>query len=857
MSPIAFAVLITATLFVATNQGQQFFESITLTLSTVFWELALAPLLALAFVLLFLVAFVVTIIVVLPLLALVLALILIASTQQTRSLCVADVVFQSTPLPATNPSMLLLVTLHDPVIVRNVAQLGSQLASIITSIYTLKAVIKLHSVVETKPTSIARSLHLFQLEPPRRFKKRRPINYSGTKPKPPIDPLNNAHTRMAAHIARIRSKAWQREALKELSVAVQKPVITPAASTTTPLTQYDRVNSVEAPSALPVSPTPVEVDPHTAPVDPESDALAEACEQVFESVTVPISPSPLARTTLTIEVGVETNEFECVSFLTEPIAVAEPSPLSIVSTPATQTNPYTHLPELQVFKSPLMPTTKQALTLTLHPIAESTSHTVTDSVDVWGATETATSTTIERAGKLVINNAKTSVQEHVWTSNWCENLGLTSGKQQTETSILTPTYTTTRQGDQANQPVPVFTSFPSPTEAQPDPSASIHDSPAQPSFETMIPGDTLQAELELFATPTYQDILAEMGLPLDSVVDAPPTLGMSAPTDQYTFFGHVHDVFGAATFAGDFSLDVLPNPADDHEMAVLETMQADIDMPLPSDADLELFKLAAAALAAEGMDWAHDDFPLAISGPRNENIHTPPTKQELLELDDIFNLATASLPSPTPQASSNTLLITNTVPDSRGSMPLPTDAELLALAGAALAEGTHSMALDNFPTTDFNTNPTNIDMSFLDLSQLELLNDTTQSIVADLTNGGPRPSVASSNDRSAFGLVDPTTFGYYLDPKELTNMWDELGASLKDWVEQAPGAMNFSGDHMMQTLMEFDALNTPCSPSHTILSTTLIPASATPTPVPVVQPPRKIRKLPLRRTAIKNHTLTS
>ncbi|CAE7211310.1 unnamed protein product [Rhizoctonia solani] len=824
MSLIAFAVLVTATL-------------ITLTLSTVFCELVLAPLLAFAFVLIFLVAFVVTIIVVLPVLALVSALIFIAIN--------SPAFYQFLNVAASYPSS----------IVRNVAQLGSQLASIITSTHTLEA---LHPVVETNPTPIGRTLMtpVSRIpEPPRRFKKRRPINYSGTKPTPPIDPLNNAHTRMAAHIARIRSKAWQREALKELSVAVQKPVTTPAASTTTPLTQDDRVNNVNAPSTLALSLTPVETGPHTAPVDPESDALTEAREQGFESVIVLISPLPLTLTTLTIEVGVETNEFECVPFLTEPIAVAEPSPLSIVSTPAAQTNPYTHLPELQVSSSPLLPTTKQALALTLHPIAESTGHTVTDSLDDWGATETATPTTIKRAGELVVNNAETSLQEHVSTSNWYENLGLTSGKQQTETSIPTPTCTTTRQGDQANQPVPVFTLFPSPTETnpdtvRPDPSASIHDSPAQPSFEAMIPDDALQAELELFVTPAYQDILAEMGLPLDSLVDAPPTLGMSAPIDQDTYFGYVHDVF--ATFVGDFNPDFLPSLVDDHEMAVLETMQADIGMPLPSDA--ELFKLAAAAApAAEEMDWTHEDFPSVIPGPQNENIHSPLTEQELLELDNIFNLATASLPSPIPQASSNTLPITNAVLNSRDSMPPPTDEELLALAGAALAEG---MVLDSFPTMDFNANPTNVDMSFLDLSQPESLNHATQSVVADLTNGGSGPSVASSNDLPAFGLVDPASFSQYLDPKELTNMWDELGASLNDWVEQTPGAMNFSGDDMMQTLIDLDALNTTCSSSHTTLNATPIPASALPNPVPVVQPPRKIKKLPLRRTAIENHART-
>ncbi|KAG8759432.1 hypothetical protein FRC11_001929, partial [Ceratobasidium sp. 423] len=333
-----------------------------------------------------------------------------------------------------------------------------------------------------------------------------------------------------------------------------------------------------------------------------------------------------------------------------------------------------------------------------------------------------------------------------------------------------------------------------------------HDSPNHPSLAGPTPDDTFQAEMELFATPAYQDTEME---PLDGHVDAPPTFGMSAPNtvDQGFQLGYTNNLSGTATVAGEHGLALAPNPwpFDNHGASGPDTMQVDRNTPPVSDA--ELLELAAAAMTAEGMEWVHDTLSSGTSGPSNQNTFALPlSDQELLELDNALQLAAASSVL---QTSNDTLTTTNTHPNLEDSAPLPTDDELLELAGAAMAEDTAGMVPDNNTSIDFNLNFADIDMSFLDLSQLELPDQATQSVMGNFTNQVPNPSGAlNSNELYTFNLADLPNSVHHIDPNEFARMWDELGASLKDWAGQFPGATDFSEDDMMRMLMELDAVDT-------------------------------------------------
>ncbi|KDN35363.1 hypothetical protein RSAG8_11637, partial [Rhizoctonia solani AG-8 WAC10335] len=794
MSLTVLVVLATATLFVAASQAQQLLDSITSTLSIAFWEFVVAPLLVLAFAPIFLVLFTLTAIVVLPVLALVAALVLIAAN---------SLIFHS---------FLSVVAGYSSSLVKNVARLRSQLASIRTSTHASK--VEPHPALETEPAPINDTLVTHIPQPsvePRQFKKRRPINYSGTRPPLPIDPLNDAHTRLTAHIARIRSKAWKTEALKSFSVLVQESALTPVATIATRSTQDDQINISTSPTSL----TPVETDLPTAKVNLDLEALIENREQEPESTVTPIPPLSLSETTSIIEAGIETTELEHPSSPTEPVAEVEPSTLSTVSVPNIQADPYAHPAEFLVPDSPPLPTNEPNSTPSPHPNAEPIVHNVTDSTVDQNTAETVDSIITEHTGELAVNDAEVSARQQRASNLWL-NLRLMGPEQQSDIPLSTPT--PTPQADATNPPELLSTgATPSPAGTGPDVARSdlltlVHDFPTQPFLDAIIPDDVLQAELELLATPAYQDTLAKMGLSLDGLVDALPTLGMSAPPtiDRGSQFAYIHNVFGPATSTSDIGSTFISNPTDHDGMPGLDATQVDTDMLLPSDA--ELLELAAAALATDGVHWAHDFMPLVAPGPQNEHLLAPLTDQELLELDHFLQLTAASLAPVAPQTPNGT----PPAADIFNPEPalLPTDQELLALAGAAIAEGTAGMVLDDYAVMDFNLNLADTDMLFLDPSQLEQLDQATQSVIADLTNEALELSgMTNPNDLSAFDLADPSTSDHHFDPSELARMWGELGASLEDWVGQVPGAMDFSEEDMMRMLMEFDALDATCSPS--------------------------------------------
>ncbi|KAJ1308218.1 hypothetical protein OPQ81_003933 [Rhizoctonia solani] len=141
----------------------------------------------------------------------------------------------------------------------------------------------------------------------------------------------------------------------------------------------------------------------------------------------------------------------------------------------------------------------------------------------------------------------------------------------------------------------------------------------------------------------------------------------------------------------------------------------------------------------------------------------------------------------------DTLATANTYPRPQVSASLPTDEEILELAAAAMAEDMAGMTLDNYASIDFDLlNFPNNDTTLMDPSQLELLDQATQSIIADLTNKTVEPSgMLSSNHLSSYGLTSLSHYAH-IDPNELTKMWNELDTSLKNWFGQVPGAMDFS-----------------------------------------------------------------
>ncbi|KAJ1308259.1 hypothetical protein OPQ81_003974 [Rhizoctonia solani] len=244
-----------------------------------------------------------------------------------------------------------------------------------------------------------------------------------------------------------------------------------------------------------------------------------------------------------------------------------------------------------------------------------------------------------------------------------------------------------------------------------------------------------------------------------------------------------------------------------------------------------------------------------LPGPYTHNLSTLPAINQKSFVLDAFQ-STPVPQAPIPHMPIDTLATANTYPRPQVSASLPTDEEILELAAAAMAEDMAGMTLDNYASIDFDLlNFPNNDTTLMDPSQLELLDQATQSIIADLTNKTVEPSgMLSSNHLSSYGLTSLSHYAH-IDPNELTKMWNELGTSLKNWFGQVPGAMDFSEEDMMRMLMDFDALDTTCSPSYMILDKTWtpIPVPAIPNPVLEAQSTRKIKNLPLRRIGTENH----
>ncbi|EUC56290.1 transmembrane protein, putative [Rhizoctonia solani AG-3 Rhs1AP] len=772
-------IALVATLAIAFSHVQQFLNMI-LTVSVTFWEFV-APLLL-----------ILTAIIVLSVLELVVALLLIA---------VNSLIFRQ---------FLNSVAAHS----------SRKSAAPYTALQTKSAPIN-NALVTSIPHPPVQ---------PRRFKKRRPINYSGARPTPTIDPLNNPHTRLMVHIARIRSKAWRTDALKEASAPMLEPMLIPVAPAVTPLPQDDQVHNIETHFVSVVSSTLVETDLLAPRVSVKSNAVTEGQElEELVSIATHDSPLSLPGTSSKLEAGIETTGLGRSSSPASPDIETESSPFSALSVPNAKLHDSYHT-DLASDSRPL-PGNEQGPTLHLDLTAKVNRHTVRVSMVGQNTAETVTSIIPECAGELVVNDTGVSAAEHVCPSNLSLTLRLMGPEQQFDIPRPTPTL-------QSDTPVFTVTTPPS-TGANSDTApldlpTLVYDLPAQPPATT-IPDDILQAEMEMLAMPTYQDILAEMGQFFDGLVDAPPTLGTSAPTtvDQDSQLGCMRNISGTDAFNSDIGSNLIPDPIDDHEMFGLDTT-TQADMALPSDA--ELLQLAAAALAAEGMDWVYDAAHPVATGPQNESAPTPLTDQELLELDIFLQMATDSL---IPHASNETSPATNTILDSETSAILPTDDELLMLAG-----------LDDYNAMDFDLIPgTNM---CLDPSQLEPLDQATQSTITDLTNEVLGPSgMFNPNDLPTFGFTDSSSSGPQFDPNELAKMWDELGASLKGWVGQVPGAMNFSEEDMMRMLLEFDALDATCSPLHMTANKTCTSTSIN--PAPAVRPRRKFKKLPLRRTAIVNH----
>ncbi|CAE6510968.1 unnamed protein product [Rhizoctonia solani] len=825
------AVFAFVILLVLAGQGQGLLDYFTSTLSVIFWELVVAiPLLAFVFIPLCLVTTAIVVVIILPILASVVVLVFI-------TVSVDSPIFHQ---------ILNFVVRCSSLFIQDVAQLVARVASIMASIHISKLIAKLRHMLKIEPTPInppTTPIPVLSGEP-RRFRKRRPIKYSGAKPTLPLDPRNDASTRLAARIARIQSGSWKVEALKKASISVQdsEPTVT---ATTAPTQDNQEASLDTLPSVASTHLTLAEGDLPIAQVNFQSDTITDAHDRDPELVITPASP-PLPpalppHTTPGVEIGVSVTELERPLSPIERVVAVEQQTLSLNSIDDIQANSYTNLTELLVLDSPAPSIIEHSSPLP-QLISEPVNSIVTGLVVDQDIIETTASIAAEN------NIAQYTVNDtHVFASEQHFEVAPTFVPQGDELNHSKLMSTETTTSSVAMEPYVNST--------QPDQSPPAYDLPNQPSLVGLILDDILRAEMELLATPAYQDSFTETE-PFDGHVDAPPSQGMSAPNtiDQGSQFGYMQNMSGVATFTSDLGLTFAPNAVENHGMPGSDPMQADHDAPFPSDA--ELFELAAAMIP-EGMDWFHGTLS---SGTFRSFIEDTPAPllsgQELLELDNALQLAAASF---VPQTPNDPLTTTNTHLNPEYSTPFPTDDELLELAGAAMFED-----MTGTPNTnaflDFDLNFTDTDMLFLDSSQMELLEQATQSVMASLTNQAPNPSGALNlSEPSSFNTTDPFNYAQHTDSNELARLWDELGASLKDWAGQVPDAMDFSEDDMMRILMEFDAVDTTCSPSHMVLNTTpaLIstPASTfTPlNPAPAAQPARKIKRLPLRRTAIENH----
>ncbi|KAH7344165.1 hypothetical protein B0J17DRAFT_625729 [Rhizoctonia solani] len=798
MSLVAVLILATMTLFIAITQGQQLLDIIASALSIAFWELIVAPLIVLATLPFILLIVIPTCIVILAALALTVALGLIV------------------------------------VIIERVARLRSQLASIKTSIHASKSAAR--TTLETKPQPnrhVSVTPISVSFKEPRRFKKRRPINYSGAKPTLPLDPRNDAHTRFTAHIARIRSKAWHLETLKESASPVQEGTPTSVATIATPPTPDERVvTSVETPSAVLICPTPPEItNPPTERRNVESSALTKALE---EPKPIADTTSSLSRLQASIDEVQKESESAELEYPLSPPNSEHPVAAVESSTPAPNitTGPYASPIESPVPNSPLLSTNDPSSSLPSHPIAEPAGHAIVEQAVDQNTMETITSTITDSSFMSIMEQHLSNIRASSPTS-----------QDGGETNLFNLTFNETSLSST------ILFTVTEPDATQFDPSALIHNIPNQPMPNMAISDEILQTEMDIVATPTYHDMLTEMEL-FDGFVDAPPTFGMSAPStvDQGSQPGYMHNTSGAATFTSGSILALVPNSVDNYGMFGSDIGQVDTSIPLPSDE--ELLELAAAALATEGMDWVEDTLHSGTSALHNANLPALPlTDQQLLELDSTLLLDGASLAPPAPHTS-NRPETTNAYINPNVSTPLTND-ELLVLAGPTIDDGAAWMVTNSDSSIgfDFDLNTTDTDLSFLDSSLLEPLDQATQSTGTDLTHRVLGPSgLPGSYDPTTLGLADPFNPGLQHDPNELARMWDEFGASLQGWVGQIPGAMNFSEEDIMQMLIEFDALETTCSPSHMTLNQISTYTTTPSNPAPSAHPPRRIKGLPLRRT---------
>ncbi|KAF8716526.1 hypothetical protein RHS02_09889, partial [Rhizoctonia solani] len=355
--------------------------------------------------------------------------------------------------------------------------------------------------------------------------------------------------------------------------------------------------------------------------------------------------------------------------------------------------------------------------------------------------------------------------------------------------------------------------------------------------------DILQGMTEVVSVPKLQEPQAGTEPFVDDFVEAPSILDISAPmyVDELTQLGFTYDPLGT----NHLDSTLVPGPTGD----CLSTVYMDHDPSSSSDADF--LELAAATLAAEGMDW---DLTLATpsasgSASSEDMLAQPPTDMELLELDTLLNIAGLSHYTTIPQTLDTISQEINTSSEDT-LMTVPTDEEFLALAGAALSEEVIRTGISDFDFTDIDMNPANINTPFLDASQLQLLDQAALSIIDDLSNGIlDLPGTSDSNEPTYLEFNDSAS-GSYIDPDELARMWSDFCRAHYSGDTPNPDVVGYIEEDIAQGPITVGVTDTACSSTHTLVNEACPPAIAT--SVSTLQT-RKIKGLPLRRRAIENN----
>ncbi|CAE6373267.1 unnamed protein product [Rhizoctonia solani] len=625
LMPLAVLLAVLATLFSSTTQGSQRIDSIISTTSFLFWELIVGPFILLIFCPLLFVATVLTLTVTLPVAALVLTLV--------------TTTFSTSPFYR----FLNLVTTLFSLVGRTVAGLGARAASTITSPSTLGVM----PLFEHKrdfvfiPKVHGHPISSEQLETPIYFlKKRRPINYSRSRRSIPLNRLDVTYARLTAHIERVRSNNLQTESSKAPTAVARGPTLASVTDATPPTTQGNKSADIVISSPVLASSSIVEANVRTAEPRVEPSTLDETLEQEYEQSDTPIPASPQLSEATAIEVKINLTNIERApspANCERPVSVSEtpmlPEQDVTIALPLPETHSksvteverevnsapistFTHtesfsttakllvactVPVYDIAIDTFTPPTEQAISFYSTPLTEeqhiSLPYYVSEPVD-----HTTAGLIFKQHNPAVTNHIVTETSiangSDAATSNHTDNL------QQHNISMSTPPRSTevAQPDSTSSQAIHLFfdtESYLTQTN-QPLLDGVLCD---QSSSGLLIPDDLLQTAMEMITTPEFQDALTEIGQLVDSLVDAPPTSGMSAPlnVDEQS------------------QLHMCTSP--DHSPVALPT-------------DEELLTLAAAAIAENVDGTILVDQGLTIFDPNSTNTGISSLDSSQLELLD-------------------------------------------------------------------------------------------------------------------------------------------------------------------------------------------------------------------------------